>query len=150
MSLHVLVQKHIFYIYTNVWSYLCTKCFAYFKFAKNNTTDKNITHRPINTAITSLANNYNVPLHRTADSYFNKVHVHYNILYTMLLKTCASLATEECLDSSFLTHCSLVKPVICHLADAIQMDKSCHHNKDMEYLMTLELWEKVRTLMCEN
>lgn len=64
----------------------------------------------------------------------------------MLFKTCTGLATEECLESSFFTHCSLVEPVICHLADAIQMDKSCHHNKDMEYLMALELREKRKNI----
>lgn len=131
-----------FYIYTNVWSNLYVQN-ALLTLVAKKTENKYQTHyTETHNSIPSLASNCNVPLHRTAYSCFNKVHVHYNILYIMLFKTCTGLATEECLESSFFTHCSLVEPVICHLADAIQMDKSCHHNKDMEYLMALELREK--------
>ena len=38
-------KTYYIYIYTNVWSNLCTKSFAYFKFAKNKIkTDINILH----------------------------------------------------------------------------------------------------------
>lgn len=132
-----------FYIYTNVWSNLYVQNALLTLVAKKKTENKYQTHyTETHNSIPSLASNCNVPLHRTAYSCFNKVHVHYNILYIMLFKTCTGLATEECLESSFFTHCSLVEPVICHLADAIQMNKSCQHNKDMEYLMALELREK--------
>ena len=43
--------------------------------------------------------------------------------------------------NSFCTTRSLVKPVIRHLTNAVQMNKGCDHHQHMEDLMALELKE---------
>ena len=117
---------------------------------QKHTKQTNIIYRPTNTII-CLANNSNVLLDRTAQYYFNKIHVHYNILYTMLFKTSTSLATECSVSGMFIFH-TLLPGRTCNMPfDRCHTDGQKPPSQQAHGIFDGSGTDgKIETSMCEN